>query len=160
MEIEVIVANFEDPKHGSDIVYLLNCYASDPMGGGMPLSEYTKQNLATELAKRPHAFTVICYVDQQPAGLINCFEAFSSFNCQPLINIHDVIVASDFRGLGISQRMLEKVEQIARDKGCCKLTLEILEGNDVAQASYKKFGFSGYELDPEMGEAMFWQKLL
>ncbi len=77
-----------------------------------------------------------------------------------LINIHDVIVLDEFRGLNISQLMLEKVEQVALERGCCKLTLEVLEGNKVAQNAYVKFGFAGYALDPEMGQAMFWQKML
>ena len=40
------------------------------------------------------------------------------------------------------------------------LTLEVLEGNKVAQAAYRASGFAGYELDPEVGRAMFWQKKL
>jgi hypothetical protein len=31
---------------------------------------------------------------------------------------------------------------VARQRGCCKITLEVLEGNAVAQASYGKFGFA------------------
>ncbi len=56
--------------------------------------------------------------------------------------------------------MFERVENIAISKGCCKLTLEVLEGNRVTQSSYSKFGFSDYELDPKMGRALFWQKVL
>ena len=41
-----------------------------------------------------------------------------------------------------------------------KLTLEVLEGNSVAQSAYRAFGFEGYELDPQMGKALFWQKKL
>uniref|UniRef100_UPI0035583619 GNAT family N-acetyltransferase n=2 Tax=Pseudomonadota TaxID=1224 RepID=UPI0035583619 len=59
-----------------------------------------------------------------------------------------------------SQKMLAKVEEIARQRGCCKLTLEVLEGNEVAKAAYQKQGFDGYQLDPQMGRAMFWQKVL
>ena len=154
------MADYKNTKHGSDIGYLLDCYSRDPMGGGVPLSENIKDNLAKALSNIPHAFTIICYVDSKPAGLVNCFEAFSSFQCKPLVNIHDVIVLSDFRGLGISQLMMGKVEEIARSKGCCKITLEVLEGNEIAQNSYKKFGFSGYELDPVMGKALFWQKVI
>ncbi|MCP4287049.1 MAG: GNAT family N-acetyltransferase [Gammaproteobacteria bacterium] len=160
MKIDVVIAEYENPKHGADIGYLLGSYARDPMGGAAPLSADVVDNLAKALSKLAHAFSVICYVDNKPAGLINCFEAFSTFQCKPLINIHDVIVISDFRGLGISHLMLAKVEQMAKEKGCCKLTLEVLEGNEVAKGSYKKFGFSGYELDPVLGKALFWQKTI
>ena len=40
------------------------------------------------------------------------------------------------------------------------MTLEVLEGNEIAQHAYRSFGFAGYELDPRMGKAMFWQKKL
>jgi ribosomal protein S18 acetylase RimI-like enzyme len=56
--------------------------------------------------------------------------------------------------------MMEKVESVAKERGACKVTLEVLEGNKVAQNSYAKFGFSGYELDPEMGKAIFWEKVI
>lgn len=158
MNIELIVADYNNPRHAQDLVFLLSEYASDPMGGGQPISQTTKDNLAVSLSKIPHAFSVICYVDEKPAGLVNCFEAFSTFKCKPLINIHDVAVSGAFRGVGISQRMLTKVEEIAKDKGCCKLTLEVLEGNAVARNAYIKYGFERYELNPEIGKAQFWEK--
>ena len=160
METTVIVADYSDKKQGSEIIQLMNAYASDPMGGGKPLLLFVQENLVSELAKRSFAFSLICYVGTEPAGLINCFEGFSSFACKPLINIHDVIVLSEFRGLGISQRLLDEVDSIAEQRGCCKVTLEVLEGNQAAKNAYLKHGFAGYELDPEMGKAEFWQKPL
>jgi ribosomal protein S18 acetylase RimI-like enzyme len=70
------------------------------------------------------------------------------------------MVSDKFRGHSISQKMLEKVEGIAKQKGCCKITLEVLSGNQVAKNAYLKFGFDGYELDPSAGNALFWQKKL
>ena len=160
MDIDIVRADYLDKQHAGDIGYLLNCYAVDPMGGGTPLPQEVQQNLARELAQLPHAFSLLCYVDRRPAGLVNCFEAFSTFRCKPLINIHDIAVLAEFRGLGLSQLMLTEVEKIAREKGCCKLTLEVLEGNTAAKKAYEKFGFHGYELDPALGNAMFWQKSL
>jgi len=77
-----------------------------------------------------------------------------------LINIHDVIVLNEYRGNGVSQNMLNKVEEIANSKGCCKITLEVLNNNEIAKSTYSKFGFSAYELNPKAGFALFWQKKL
>ena len=55
---------------------------------------------------------------------------------------------------------MQKAEEIALSLDCCKLTLEVLEGNHIAQSAYKTFGFSGYELNPQMGKALFWEKKL
>jgi GNAT superfamily N-acetyltransferase len=160
MTVELIIADYENPRHGKDIVCLLNRYAQDDMGQGAPLAAAVQKNLVAELAKRPHAISVLAYVDGQAAALANCFEGFSSFKAKPLINIHDVYVHDDFRGLKLSHRLLEKIEEHARAIGCCKITLEVLDGNHPAKKSYEKFGFQGYELDPELGAALFWEKPL
>jgi len=160
MTITLIHADYDNEQHASDLVMLLNAYALDPMGGGEALSDHVKQNLVATLAKRSDVFTVLCYVDDKPAGIINCVEGFSTFKCKPLVNIHDCGVLSEYRGMGISGLLFAEVEKIAKQKGCCKLTLEVLEGNVVAQNAYKKLGFAGYELDEKMGKAMFWEKKL
>lgn len=160
MDINVIIADYGNEQHAKDVADLLDIYAQDPMGGNAPLNPEVKRNLAATLAKVPHAFSVLCYVDGKPAGLANCFEGFSTFKCKPLINIHDLAVHKDYRRLGLGQKLLQKVEDVAVEKGCCKVTLEVLDGNDVAKNAYIKFGFSGYELDPASGSALFWEKVL
>ena len=158
MHIEVIKADYLNGQHAKEIVLLLDAYASDPMGGGKPLAGEVKENVVRELSRLPHAFSLIAYVDGKAVGLVNCFEAFSTFSCKPLINVHDVIVLNEYRGNGISQLMLAKVEEIARLRGCCKITLEVLSNNKAAKTAYRKFGFTDYELDPQAGRALFWHK--
>lgn len=159
-QINIVRVDYGNPQQGSDLVLLLDSYARDPMGGGEPLSQFVKDNLVAELSKRDFGLSLIAYVDNQPAGLLNAFEGFSTFACKPLFNVHDIVVLETFRGLQLSQLLLQELEKIARDKGCCKITLEVLEGNVIAQRAYQKSGFAGYELDPQMGKAMFWQKKL
>jgi GNAT superfamily N-acetyltransferase len=160
MDIRIVKADYNNVTHGEQIVELLSEYALDAMGGGEALSDYTKQNLIRNLQALPHAFSILAYVNDQPAGLVNCFEAFSTFTCRPLINVHDVMVLANYRGLGLSHNMLNQVEAIAKEKRCGKLTLEVLSGNDTAKQSYSKFGFEPYELDQKMGKAEFWQKYI
>lgn len=160
MPLEIVVADLARPEHGQAILDLLNAYALDTMGGGQPLSAYARKNLLPQLAQRPGACAVLAFVDRAPAGLVICFEGFSTFACKPLLNLHDVVVAAEFRGRGLVGRMLERVEEIARQRGCCKMTLEVLQGNTAAQSAYRKAGFSGYQLDPGLGNALFWEKKL
>ncbi|KJH69944.1 GNAT family N-acetyltransferase [Aliterella atlantica] len=158
--IQVVQADLSLPAHAKALVQLMDAYALDPMGSGQGLPDYVLANLPSELAKRKSAHVILAFVDAEPAGLVVCLEGFSTFACKPLLNIHDVIVASPYRGRGLSKLLLHKAEEIAFDLGCCKLTLEVLEGNYVAQAAYRAFGFSGYELNPQMGKALFWEKKL
>jgi len=160
VQINIIQADYQNEQHGQDLVMLLNAYALDPMGGGEALADKVQQNLVATLAERNDFLTLLCYVDNKPAGILNCVEGFSTFKCKPLLNIHDCGVLKEYRGLGLSQKLFNEAEKISRERGYCKLTLEVLEGNIVAQNAYKKLGFSGYELDEKMGKATFWEKVL
>ncbi|QDV48909.1 putative acetyltransferase [Gimesia fumaroli] len=158
--MKIFEADLSDPEHANAVVFLLNSYAHSPEGGGKPLPEDVRYNLAGTLHGRPDTFVVLAFENETPAGLVICIEGFSTFSCKPLLNIHDVFVASGYRGQGLARQLFDHVETIAKARGCCKLTLEVLEGNERARAAYSKFGFSGYELDPEMGQALFWEKKL
>lgn len=158
--IEIVRARYDDPSHAAALLELLDHYARDPAGGGEPLSGFARDNLINELAARPFVFSVLAFNAGTPVGLVNAIEGFSTFACRPLVNVHDVVVIESQRGRGIAARMFDEVEAIARERGACKLTLEVLEGNAAARALYERLGFTAYQLDPAMGEAQFLQKWL
>jgi GNAT superfamily N-acetyltransferase len=159
-------ADYQNPVHADALVRLLDAYAQDPAGGGEALSEFAKTNLVRELAARPQAFSVLAFaaegggVGEQAVGLVNCIEGFSTFACRPLVNIHDVAVLPGYRGRRVAEQMLALVDEIARERGACKLTLEVLAGNASAVRLYERVGFAGYQLDPALGRAQFLQKWL
>ena len=103
---------------------------------------------------------MVSFDEGVPVGLVNCIEGFSTFACKPLVNVHDVVVLASHRGQGVAERMLVVAEQIAIQRGACKLTLEVLSGNLSAIKLYQRIGFAGYQLDPAMGHAVFLQKQL
>jgi ribosomal protein S18 acetylase RimI-like enzyme len=158
--MKIIRADLTNSHHVTALVTLLNAYALDPMGGGEGLSDFTKENLASEILKRSDTTVILAFDDDKPAGLINCIEGFSTFASKSLMNIHDVFVAPGYRGTGVVTQLLQAAENLAIEKKCCKVTLKVLEGNKPAQIAYSRFGFAGYELDPSMGKAMFWEKKL
>jgi GNAT superfamily N-acetyltransferase len=147
---------------------LLNHYAQDPMGGGEPLTPDVLARLCDDLSQRAFAFSFIAWAaspenegkGERAVGLVNCMEGYSTFKAKPLINIHDLIVHSEWRGQGVGQRLMQAVEHVARSKGACKITLEVLTGNHTAMQSYERFGFAPYALDPKAGTATFMQKWL
>ena len=158
--IEIVLADYRNAGHSAALVDLLDSYARDPAGGGMALDADVRAGLPAALAARPQAFSVLAYDGAQPVGLINCIEGFSTFACKPLVNVHDVVVLASHRGRRVAQRMFERVEQEARARGACKLTLEVLSGNAPALRSYEREGFASYQLDPAFGHAVFLQKKL
>ena len=158
--VEIIDADLSLPEHADALVYLLNDYALDPMGGGDGLSAFARASLVAELRKRQWMTGLLAFVDGEAAGLAICIEGFSTFACKPLLNIHDLTVARKFRGRGIARELLARIEAIARALGCCKITMEVLEGNAIAQSVYSACGYAPYQLDPDMGRAIFWQNIL
>lgn len=158
--ITTLRADYANAQHAAALVMLLDAYASDPAGGGQGLSAFAKANLVPGLAARPQAYSVLAFDGGQPVGLVNCIEGFSTFACKPLVNVHDVAVLASHRGRGVAEQMLALAEQIARERGAVKLTLEVLSGNRPAMRLYERIGFAGYQLDPALGSAQFLQKWL
>lgn len=161
--LRICQADYSNPQHISALLTLLDGYARDPMGGAEPLSDFARDKLPAALRARPFMFSVLAFDDAQnglPVGLVNCVEGFSTFACQALVNVHDVVVAASHRGQRLGEHMLEKVEALAKERGACKLTLEVLRGNVSAKKLYRRMGFDNYQLDPAMGHAEFMQKWL
>ena len=150
--------DFAVTAHRSALVYMLDLYARDETGLGTGLADTVKANLADMLASRAHYAGWIAWVNGQAAGLVNCFEGVSTFRAQPLLNIHDIVVAPPYRRRGIARALLDAVEFEARRLGCCKLTLEVLTGNLPAINAYLEAGFKPYGLDPRLGSAQFFEK--
>ena len=158
--VSTVRVDYGDLNHTADMMRLLNEYAKDPMGAGKPLDSLIIDSLPNKLANVPGAFSILGLVDGHAEGLINCLPSFSTFKAMPIVNIHDIIVSANSRGSGLCGKMLDAVDEVALQRGCCKVTLEVLTGNEPAQVAYRKAGFDGFQLDPKMGPALFWEKSL
>ena len=166
LTLRVCRADYANPLHAAALVSLLDAYAQDPMGGGEALSDFAKAHLVASLSARPQAYSVLAFAREggdaleRPVGLVNCIEGFSTFACLPLVNVHDVAVLPGYRGQRVGEKMLVLAESIARERGACKMTLEVLTGNASAKRLYRRIGFDNYQLDPSMGQAHCMQKWL
>jgi ribosomal protein S18 acetylase RimI-like enzyme len=159
-QLTVDLVDYTDPRDAADLVMLLDAYARDPMGGGAPLCRDTREAVVPGLAATPGAFSMIARLNGEPVGLANCFTGFSTFAAEPLVNVHDMSVLAEHRGRGVGRALMKAVEREARRRGACKITLEVLSGNDRAKALYLALGYGDYQLDPAAGHALYWQKKL
>jgi len=158
--IQIKLVNLSINEQANSVIELLNEYAQHPMGGGEALPEFTRKNLIATLNTRTDCSIFLAFDDNKAIGLCNCFETFSTFACKPLLNIHDLYVTETYRQKGIGRLLMQQAEQLARDKGCYKMTLEVLSKNEPAKKSYRASGYQPYQLDEQFGFAEFWQKLL
>ena len=160
LDLAIAPVDFADPADAAALVFVLDAYARDPMGGGEPLSADVRERLVPAMAQVPGAFALLARLDGEAAGLTTCFMGFSTFAARPLVNIHDVSVVPQHRGKGIARALFAAVEAEAKARGACKVTLEVLSGNHRAKALYASLGYGDFQLDPEAGHALFWQKKL
>lgn len=140
-KLEIVAADLKNKAHAEAVLMITDLYARDPMGLRKPLNEDVKKKLIKKLIEFPGTLCFIAFIDDEAAGVANCFYSFSTFNAKKVINIHDLAVNPKFRNKGIGQALLAAVEKRAADEDCCKVTLEVREDNR-ARNLYERHGFT------------------
>jgi len=158
--IRIVEADLSLPAHQEAVLAMVDAYSRDAMGDGKPLDPDVRTQLIPGLMRHPTTLIFLAFDGDQPIGAAVCFIGFSTFAAKPLINIHDFVVVPTSRGKGIGRRLLEVVEAKARELGCCKLTLEVMDKNQQAVRMYQAAGFERYALQEEAGAAIFMSKPL
>lgn len=153
--MEIVQINLSQKHHRNALLFLLNHYMLDAMGGGKPMKKNHPKLLLEGLEKQRNYVGFLIFKDEQPAALANCFVGFSTFKAKQLINIHDFMVHSNFRRQGLGEALLEHVSQYARKNDMCRVSLEVRDDNPKAMNLYKKVGFK--PCNPNM---YFWEKMV
>jgi ribosomal protein S18 acetylase RimI-like enzyme len=146
VDLHISTADFDEPLHQAAIIKTLDSYAADPIGGGEPLSADVRARLVPGLKAQANSLVLLAFDDAEPVGVAICFYGFSSFKARSLLNVHDLAVIPERRGQGAGRALLAAAEDHARKRGCCKLTLEVQDGNTGARRLYERVGFRDYAL--------------
>jgi ribosomal protein S18 acetylase RimI-like enzyme len=153
VELEILEANLTDPTDAAAVIELIDAYAADPMGRGEPLSDAVRKRLATDLTGIPGV--LLTRLEGQAVGVAVCFPGYSTFEARPLLNVHDIAVLPEMRRRGVGRALLSVVERKARERACCRITLEVREDKPSAQGLYRSMGY-GLGIVP----MAFWGKSL
>ena len=135
------IADLKNPRHRQSIIELLDMYSRDPLGNASPLSSEVSGRLIDGLEKQPGTLVLLALEGDEAVGICVCFASFSTFLARPILNIHDIAVRPEHRNRGIGRRLLHAVQAQARQRGCCRITLEVRDDNVAAQHLYQDFGF-------------------
>ena len=73
VSVTICRADYGNPLDAAALIALLDSYALDPAGGGVPLRDNVKQGLVEALRQRPQAFSVLAWAGQPSLG--RCGEA-------------------------------------------------------------------------------------
>jgi len=91
--------------------------------------------------ERPYAETLIAEDHAGKAvGFALFFHNFSTFLAQPGIYLEDLFVLPEQRGAGIGRALLERLAQIAVERGCGRLEWAVLDWNVDAIRFYQRLG--------------------
>lgn len=152
--MQVLIADLNQPAHADAVVELLDMYCRDFFGNQGPLENEVRNRVIRGLKEAGGT----CFLAQDGeafVGLAICLPSYSSFRARPVLNIHDLAVVPQHRGKGIGRALLAAVEEEARRRGCCKVTLEVRSDNAVARDLYRRCGFQGTE-----PQTLFWSREL
>jgi GNAT superfamily N-acetyltransferase len=101
----------------------------------------TEEKLTDSLfGERRYAETLIAEDDRVPVGFALFFHNFSTFLAQPGIYLEDLFVIPEHRARGVGRSLLERLAQVAVDRGCGRLEWAVLDWNQDAIRFYEKLG--------------------
>ena len=95
---------------------------------------------ATLFGDRRYAETLIAEEVGEPMGFALFFHNFSTFLAQPGIYLEDLYVLPEQRGRGVGRALLERLAQLAVDRGCGRLEWAVLDWNVDAIKFYERLG--------------------
>ena len=87
-----------------------------------------------------YAETLIAEEDARPVGFALFFHNYSTFLAQPGIYLEDLFVLPEQRGGGVGRALLQRLAQLAVDRGCGRLEWAVLDWNVDAIGFYERLG--------------------
>lgn len=101
----------------------------------------TEESIAQSIfSADSHVNALICELDGKPIGIAIYFYNYSTWLAKPGLYLEDLYVSSEFRGLGAGKLMLQKLAQIALEKGCGRFEWSCLDWNKPSRDFYEAIG--------------------
>ena len=90
--------------------------------------------------ERRYAETLLAELDGRPVGFALYFHNFSTFLGRPGLYLEDLFVQPEHRGHGVGRALLQRLAQVAVERGCARLEWVVLDWNESAIGFYEKLG--------------------
>ena len=114
------------------------------------LAEYEREPnavVATEIGLREVLFgakraaeVLLASAKGEPVGFAVYFYNFSTWLGRPGLYLEDLFVRPAMRGKGYGRALLERLAQIAKERGCGRMEWAVLDWNEPAIQFYRKLG--------------------
>ena len=88
-----------------------------------------------------HGVKIVAIEDDKEVGRAYVYIMTNDLHKEPFAFVEDVFVEEDFRGKGISKPIMEKIKEIAKEKGCYKIIANSRFSNEFVHEYYEKLGY-------------------
>jgi GNAT superfamily N-acetyltransferase len=117
------------------------CPAIDPFCQAGRRREATPSTLREQLAaERPPFECLLAERDGEALGFALFFQSYSTWTGRPGIYLEDLYVVEAERGNGTGRALLQRLAEIAVERGCGRLELAALDWNEPAIGFYRRHG--------------------
>ena len=89
---------------------------------------------------KPSAEVLLALEKGEPIGFAVFFHNFSTWLGRPGLYLEDLFVRPEKRGKGYGRALLERLAQIAKERGCGRMEWAVLDWNEPAIQFYRKLG--------------------
>lgn len=100
------------------------------------------QKTFQQMKKQGHYYVLGAYDQDELVGSVmgvECMDMLGS--CEPFMVVENVIVSERVRRQGVGQKLMLKIEHIAKDLGCVYIILVSGDQRKEAHRFYEKLGF-------------------
>ncbi|EJG1067345.1 GNAT family N-acetyltransferase [Vibrio parahaemolyticus O1] len=151
MSTQIKYIEVDQLEHLNALETLFREYSSD-------VSASIESTIVKQLFELPYFHGFLCVHDNEAVGFAVCFESFSTYRARKVLNIHDFMISSNARGLGLGKLLLSGIENYCRENDYLKITLEVDEENVVAKKLYSSLGYEDFQV--VLKGLNHWQKYL
>jgi GNAT superfamily N-acetyltransferase len=137
MDIEINYATAADLPHLADLLAELFTLESD----FQPERDKQLRGLRAILDDPNIGRLFVLRLNGKVAGMANALITVSTAEGARVLLLEDVIVSREHRGGGLGRRLIEHVQQWAREQGMKRVTLLADRDNHAALDFYRKVGF-------------------
>jgi GNAT superfamily N-acetyltransferase len=90
--------------------------------------------------EEPAAHVLLAFETGEAVGFAVYFFNFSTWLGRPGLYLEDLFVRPSVRGKGYGRALLQRLAQIARERGCGRMEWAVLDWNEPAIGFYKTLG--------------------
>ena len=103
-----------------------------------PTTDAHKKRLKNDLGEKYNVFMAVH--DGKTAGFAQWYEGYAGLDAKLILYMENIYVKPEARGLGVAEKLFEKIKDEAKKRKCGRIDWVTLKSNTGSQKFYEKLG--------------------